>query len=771
MPLTSGTRLGTYEIIAPIGAGGMGEVYRARDTRLGREVAVKVLPANVATQPDRLSRFEREARTVAGLNHPNIVVLHSVEDEDGIRFLTMELIEGQSLDRLVSPGGLPLARVLDLAVPLADALSAAHERSVVHRDLKPGNVMGTREGRVKVLDFGLAKLTTDDIMLEATQAATMAAPISTAGQVVGTVPYMAPEQLRGEPVDARTDLFSLGVLLYELVTGRRPFAGATSAEVSSSILRDIPTPVESVRAELPRDLGRIISRCLEKDPERRFQTAKDVRNELELVRRALEPGTSALSSAPRKAEPAAQDVPSIAVLPFANRSRDEADEYFAEGLADELLNVLAKIRGLRVAARTSSSQFKATTDDLATIGRKLNVATLLEGSVRKAGDRVRISVQLVKVADGYHLWSETFDRTLDDIFAVQDDIAQAVVKQLRTTLLGEEPDSKASGEVKAEVAAAALGRGADPQAHQLYVQGRYLVNRWAGHDVKRGIELLRQALAIEPDNALAWASLSVAETFVAITDTGLKEGIERAREAATRALALHADLPEALLAMGWIELWHDFDFKRADATFRRALELAPGHAQALHSTAMMALIVCRFDEALLYAHKSLEQDPLSIGNFGLLGRIYAAMDRPLEAQAAFRKGLAIAPDATSLRGLLALSLTFQGRHDEAMAEAMREHASWARLWILAVVHHRIGHAEESQRALDDLIAAHSAEAAYQVALVYVVRGERDQAFEWLERALEQRDSGLCFSKVHWILRPLHSDPRWKPLLARIGFTD
>jgi serine/threonine protein kinase len=400
MPLTPGTRLGAFEIIASLGAGGMGEVYRARDTRLGREVAIKVLPEAVAAHADRLARFEREARTVAALNHPNVVTLFAIEEASGIRFLAMELVEGQTLDRVVTPGGLPLSRVLDLAVPMADALVAAHEKGVVHRDLKPGNVMVTREGRVKVLDFGLAKLGTDDASLEATQAETVAAPISAVGQVVGTVPYMAPEQLRGEAVDARTDLFALGIMLYELTTGRRPFGGATSAEVSSAILRDVPAPIDSVRADLPRDLGRIIGRCLEKDPERRFQTAKDVRNELDLVRRASEPSAISSSRASAVTAAAAQDVPSIAVLPFANRSRDQEDEYFAEGLADELLNVLAKIRGLRVAARTSSSQFKGASEDVGTIGRKLNVATLLEGSVRKAGDRVRISVQLVKDSDG-----------------------------------------------------------------------------------------------------------------------------------------------------------------------------------------------------------------------------------------------------------------------------------------------------------------------------------------------------------------------------------
>jgi len=292
MPLTPGTRLGIYEIVAPLGAGGMGEVYRARDTRLGREVALKVLPADVAGDAERLARFEREARTVAGLNHPNIVVLYSVEDQDGIRFLTMELVEGQGLDRHVAPGGLPVARVLELGIALSDALAAAHQKGVVHRDLKPANVMLTREGRVKVLDFGLAKLAATDPALGATQAPTMPAPLSTEGEVMGTVPYMAPEQIRGEAVDARTDLFALGVVLYELSAGCRPFGGATPADVISAILRDVPPPLSKVRDHLPGDLERIVGRCLQKDASARFQTALEVGAELRRLMQTLETGTS-----------------------------------------------------------------------------------------------------------------------------------------------------------------------------------------------------------------------------------------------------------------------------------------------------------------------------------------------------------------------------------------------------------------------------------------------------------------------------------------------
>jgi non-specific serine/threonine protein kinase len=576
-------------------------------------------------------------------------VLHSVEEERGVRFLTMELVEGASLDGLMSPGGLPLPRVLAIAVSLADALVAAHERGVVHRDLKPANVMTTRDGRVKVLDFGLAKLTAETDASVQTYAAT-APPASAAGSVVGTIPYMAPEQLRGEEVDARTDLFSLGILLYELLTGRRPFGGSSSAEVSSAILRDPPAPLTRPRADCPPDLERIVERCLEKDPNRRIQTARDVRNELERVRRELESGGGHSSAGAAAATTGHErEVPSIAVLPFVNRGRDESDAYFADGLADELINMLVKIPGVRVAARTSSFQFRDRREDVATIGRKLNVATLLEGSVRKAGSRVRIAVQVVKVADGFHLWSETYDRTLDDIFAVQDDIALAVVKELRTTLLGEEPDSKTSGEAKAEVAAAAKGRGTNAEAHRLFLQGRYFVNRLTADDVAKGVELLRQALAADPGHAVAWACFSLAlGEQTAWGFAAVDEGMPRAREAALRALQLEPDLAEGYLALGQVQHWYEGNVRGAQASYARALELAPGNAEVLRSAGSLAYCLGRLDDAASLYRRAVEQDPLSVSGLRFLGHVFRSQGLLAEAESAFRSALDLSPDGAAL---------------------------------------------------------------------------------------------------------------------------
>ncbi len=814
MRLSSGTRLGTYQISGPLGAGGMGEVYRARDTRLGREVAVKILSGEVTSSSDRLARFEREARTVAGLNHPNIVTLFSVEEEEGVRFLTMELVEGQSLDRIVTPGGLPLSRVLELAIPMANALIAAHERGVVHRDLKPGNVMVTHDGWVKVLDFGLAKVAAEPgegPAQGATIGATMEAPISGEGQVLGTVPYMAPEQIRGEAVDARADLFALGIILYELATGRRPFTGTTSADVSSAILRDAPVPVISLRGDLPRDLNRIVSRCLEKHPRDRFQTARDVYNELRYIEKELamamaSPPSSLPASAPyppasatppssggssftppRTPAPASSgssalglgssvmpghDVPSIAVLPFVNRSRGEEDEYFSDGLADELLNVLTKIRGLRVAARASSFQFKGKNEDLAVIGEKLNVATLLDGSVRKSGNRVRISVQLVKAADRVQLWSETYDRSLEDIFAVQDDIAQSVVKELRTTLLGEAPDSDASGLVRAEVAVAAKGHGQNPEAHRLYLQGKYFVDRMTQEDTVKGMRFLDEALAIDPSHAAAWAELSRAYTLCGGYGwLPVVEGYRKARDAAKRALELAPDLAEGHVRMSLIQRQHDWDWKGAEESARRALELAPGSAAALGSAGALAYHLGRFEEAEGLIRRSIEQDPLSVSGYSTLGLLYRSMDRLPEAERAFRKVLDLSPLRVAARHMLAVILAAQGRDAEALAEAKLEPAEWARLTSLAYVHHAAGRSAESDDALRQLEERHAVDSGFQIAAIHSARGEVDAGLAWLERALAERDSGVTMAKIEPTFRSLHGDPRWSALLKQMGFEE
>ncbi len=824
MRVTPGTRLGPYEILAPLGAGGMGEVYRARDSRLGRDVALKVLPEAVASRPDRLARFEREARTIAALNHPSIVTLHSIEEHDGVRLLTMELVEGESLDRLVAPGGLPPARVGEIALALAEALVVAHEKGIVHRDLKPGNVMVTPDGRVKVLDFGLAKLAADegDAASETLTAAPAAAPLTQAGQVMGTVPYMAPEQLRGEPVDGRTDLFALGVILYELIAGRRPFEGKSASDTISSILRDPPPPLASARGDVPPDLGRIVARCLEKDPEHRFQTAKDARSELRLLQReasrasdgALAPGrggSGASAAAPESrrlrrrrlagrwlrvlaivaaiflarsiwfsgrreappppAVPAAPAVASIAVLPFADLSPRHDQEYFADGMSEELLNVLARLRDVRVAARTSSFSFKGKEVQIPEVGRQLHVDHVLEGSVRKAGDRYRITAQLVQTSDGFQIWSETFDLDLGDVFAVQDRIAQAVVRELRVALGGARGGPEADTAIRSEIAAAATGRGSNAEAYRLFMQGRFFYDRFNESDMAKAIDLLGRATTLDPTSAVAWAALSrarMAQASWGWAPAGA-DGFARARAAAERALSLEPDLAEGHVALGWVALWHDWDWAAAEASYRRAEELAPGNADVLHAVAGAYSAIGNLSEAIALDRRAVALDPLSVPALrNLASHAYEAGDLAA-AEEALARALELGPENGFLPYGLGLVRLAQGRAADALASFEKVPVDYYRLQGTALARHALGDRAGSDAALRRLIAEHGKESLYQIAQVYAYRGEADRAFDWLDRAYRARDPGLAEVKVEPFFRGLRDDRRWAAFLKRMGF--
>jgi TolB-like protein/lipoprotein NlpI len=477
------------------------------------------------------------------------------------------------------------------------------------------------------------------------------------------------------------------------------------------------------------------------------------------------------ASAPAAGTPA-HEAPSIAVLPFVNLSRDEENEYFADGLAEEILNVLAKIRGLRVAARSSAFTFKGKGAGVADVARTLNVVTVLEGSVRKAGNRLRISVQLVKVEDGYQLWSESYDRTLEDIFAVQDDIAQSVVKELRTTLLGETADAKAGKEATAAVAAAVKGRSADAEAHRLFLQGRHFIDRNTREDNLRGVGYLKEALALDPQFALAWAELGRAYSNEGNWGWAApSEGYGRAREALARALALEPDLAEAHAGMAWIHAAHDWNWHAAERSFRRALELAPGNALVLHQAGLFEASMGRFEQGIELTRRAIEQDPLSAGACFFLGIEFALAERYAEALAAFNKSLELAPQRAATHSWLGVTLLHLGRGDDALAETMREPEDWARNFALALIHHAAGRRSESDEALRELIRTNENDAAYQVAEVQAVRGDIDAAFQWLERAYAQKDAGIPWTRIDPFLRSLHGDPRWTSFLRKAGFTD
>ncbi len=520
MPIVSigaGTRIGPYEVMSRLGAGGMGEVWKARDMRLERDVAVKVLPQAFATDVDRIRRFQQEARAVAALNHPNICQIHDV----GPDYLVLEYVEGSPLC-----GPLPDADARRLALQVASALEAAHKRGLLHRDLKPANVLVTTDGRAKLLDFGIAKLVTNDDMTRTAE-----------GAVVGTAPYMSPEQVQGKTLDGRSDIFSFGSVLYELLSGERAFAGESSAEVLSAVLRDTP------RSLAASPLSRIASRCLEKDPSHRYQTMAEVRAALEDVTRA---------------QPEAE--PSIAVLPFENLSADKDNEYFGDGLAEEIINALTRIPGLKVIARTSAFAFKGKHEDIRRIASALGVATVLEGSIRKSGSRIRVTAQLITAADGSHLWSERYDRELADVFAVQDEIAAAITGALHVKL---SPRRRHTPSLP---------------AYEQYLKALFYAQRWTPDSLAIAKECFEQAIALDPLFALAHAELG--HLFHRYAIYGLmppREALPRVRAEARRALAIDPNLAEGHAMLGTVSAMFDFDWPEAERQFQ--LALADGAAQ------------------------------------------------------------------------------------------------------------------------------------------------------------------------------------------------
>jgi adenylate cyclase len=470
--------------------------------------------------------------------------------------------------------------------------------------------------------------------------------------------------------------------------------------------------------------------------------------------------------------PANETTPSIAVLPFVNLSHDEENEYFADGLAQELLNVLSKISGLRVASRTSAFSFKGMPVDIPTVAERLNVGAILEGSVRKAGNRVRITAQLVHVATDSHLWSETYDRTLEDIFSIQDEIAQSVVKELRTTLLGHAADAKAGPEAIAAVAAAVKGRSTNAEAHRLFLQARYLIDRLTPEDTTKGISYLKEALALEPAYALAWAELGRA--YATEADYGLapvEKGYGRAREAVARALALEPDLAEGHAGMGYLQMMHDWDWRGAEASYRRALELAPGNALVLHHAGQLAESMGRFEQAISFYCRAAAQNPLSDEAYFRLGATLFAADRLAEAVAALRTASELGPHRRMTRAWLSVVLLFEGRSEEGLAEALREPDEAFRLLALAIIHHAAGRRAEADAALQGLAEKYADVCAYQLAEVYAARGEADRAFQWLEQAYARRDPGTGWTMVDPVLRSLHADSRWDPFLRKMGLTE
>jgi TolB-like protein/Tfp pilus assembly protein PilF len=733
----------------------MGTVYQAEDTRLGRQVALKFLPADLARDRHALDRFRREARAASALNHPHICIIHDIDDADGEPFIAMELLEGQTLKERLQGRPLPMQEVVDLGLQLVDALEAAHEKGIIHRDIKPANAFITTRGTAKLLDFGLAKLI-EEPREGGTEAPTVPGEwMTAAGVALGTVGYMSPEQVRGEGLDARTDLFSLGVVLYEMATGRAPFRGATSGAVLGEILYAAPTAPVRLNPEVPAELQRIVIKLLEKDRALRYQSAGDLEVDLLWLKRERESGRGA---APGVAEPL--HIPSLAVLPFANMSADKENEYFSDGLAEDIIDALTQVPGLRVMARTSAFAFRGKAQDVREIGARLNVEHILEGSVRKAGNRIRVTAQLVKASDGYHLWSQRFDREMTDVFAVQDEISQAIVGKLRVRLAADRRLVKRHTE--------------NAEAYNLYLKARYQFWRFTPEGLAKGKEYYEQAIASDPDYALAWNGLAGFYNVLGMSGQ-VPPGAANAQaeQAARKALELDDCLAEAHAVMGALRA-SEFDWKAAEREFSRAVALDPRSGDVLRWYEHYYLgPMKRLDDSVAAYLRAVETDPLSPSLQAQLGYSYCLKRDWNRAIEQCRTALDLDPQCWAYM-LLGSCYFHVGQHDDAIRamETLPQimgRSSFA-LANLGWVYGSAGRAAEARRLLEELEegAQKGYVPSWSFAVIYQGLGEMDKAFDWFERAVDEHESLMLQFNVHPNYDPLRTDPRYPALLRKMN---
>jgi serine/threonine protein kinase/tetratricopeptide (TPR) repeat protein len=762
MPLQPGDKLGPYEILSPIGAGGMGEVYRARDPRLNRGVAIKVSAAQFN------ERFEREAEAIAALNHPNICQIYDV----GTNYLVMEYIDGVAIVSAKDPRPLPPAEALRLATQIAAALEAAHAKGIIHRDLKPANILLTKDGVVKLLDFGLAKQSVDS---SAAGDQTQTLGLTQAGTIMGTPAYMSPEQAEGRPADARSDLFSFGAVLYEMLAGHRPFNGNSAAATLGAILHKEPDPLSA-----PRGLQAILLKCLSKSPEGRFQSATDLRRALEGASTKsaspINPRTTALTAVgvllatgaigiglylrmPR----AGGQIDSIAVLPLEIRSSDPDAEYMSDGITESVNNSLARLPNLKVIPHSIANHYKGKATEIQKIGETLGVRAVLTGRITQRGDDLTIGVELDDVANGKQLWGEQYNRKVAELLAVQTDIAREVSQRLGSPLS------------QADQRRIAKGSTENPEAYQLYLKGKYHISKFTKDEFGKGIGYLNQAIAKDPNYGLAYGGL--AYYYILQDDWYLSPGesATRAKEAANKALAIDGSNAEAHLALAMELHWYEWDWAAAEREFKRAIALSPKYSDAYCLYSWFLADMGRTDEAIAVAAQGQRSDPLSlIGSFGpgSISVFTRQWDRAIE----------------QLRGAIDLDETYwidhcflgrayeqKGQMAQAIAafeEALKLDPEHSEVWsALGHTYAISGNKTEARKVLDHLkeLAASSYVAPYNVAVIYAGLGEKDQAFAWLEQAYQNRGYYLpVYLTTDARLDDLHADPRFTSLMGRIG---
>ncbi len=774
--------IGHYKISKRIGTGGMGEVYLATDMTAGRKAALKLLPERFTSDAERLKRFQQEAHAVVGLNHPNILTIYEIGEDHSTHYIASELIEGETLRQRLMRGRMEVGEALDVAIQVASALAAAHEAGVVHRDIKPENIMLRPDGYVKVLDFGIAKLA-ESAFAEATAdgAGSMTLAETNLGSILGTVRYMSPEQARGAPVDKGTDIWSLGVVLYEMLTGHAPFTGETPGEVMASILEKEPPPLTSYVAHTLAELQQIISKALRKDREERYQSAhellealRDLRHKLEfkaeLKRSTAAPKLAAFIMlgaivvgaffAFRMSRHKAVPLPpfpekSIAVLPFLDLSQAKDQEYFCEGMSEEILDALAKVDGLRVVARTSSFSFKGKNPDVSDLGKKLNVENVVEGSVRRDGNRVRISAQLINARNGLQLWSETYERELQGVFALQDEITRAIVDALKIKLAISLPAHEQR----------------NTEAYDLYLKGLYFSNKGSEEDLRKALTFFQRSLEKDPTFSRAWTGIAKVWFFLADVHVKPLDAYPQSKAAALKAIALDERDAEAHCYLGEAKRILDWDLTGEAAELNRALQLDPNSALVHLFLSLLPLFRGELKEGLGLVLEAEKLDPLSPIISYVATAAYLADKRIDEAIIAGQRTQRLDPHYFYLDSNLAAAYREKGNFAEAIAlytkaqEEQRFPSSG-----LAITYARMGQQTEAKKILDQLLQERQTRyvSAQTIAAVYVAFGEKEEAFRWLERAAAEHCGTLQWIAFLPEFGALRSDARFPQFLRRIG---
>lgn len=746
-----GKRISHYKILDKIGEGGMGVVYRAEDVKLKRLVALKFLAPQILGSEEEKARFLNEAQATALLDHPNICTIYEIDEVKGQTFIAMGYIEGQSLKDKIASGSLKLNDAIKIAIQIAQGLEEAHENEIIHQDIKTTNIMVTSKDQVKIMDFGLAKTTRGSRVTEE-------------GKTMGTVAYMSPEQASGGSTDTRTDIWSLGVVLYEMITGQLPFKGEYEQAVIYSILNEEPELLINLRNDVPQELEQITKKALDKNPDSRYSKVGDILADLRRIRKELE--SLIKTSSTEKLQP------SIAVLPFKNLSDDPEQEYFCDGMADEIINALTHVEGLHVVARTSAFSFRGKETDIREIGNKLNVKTLLEGSVRKAGDRVRITAQLINVADGYHIWSDKYDRNIEelccpeDIFVIQDEISLAIVDNLKVKLFREEKEKLVKRHTD------------DLDAYDLYLKGHYFWNKRTEESLKKSIQYFQQAIEKDPDYALAYSGLADSyHTLQDYSSISPKELNAKAQEAALKALEIDNTLAEAHASLGMVSFRY-WDWEGAERECKRAIKLNPNYPTAHHWYALLLMYMARFEEAMEEIECARRLDTLSLvinRNKALVFFYARQYDRAIDA---LQETIEMDPNFSLTHATLGMVYLQKSMYKEALAEFQKEKAL-SSAWdheiecFTGIAYAKMGKKDKAVGVVNDLIKRREKEYAspYYIAKIYFALDEDNQGFNWLNKAYQEKDNLLLEIKVDPGFDSVRSDPRFKTILKKVGLEE